>query len=296
MYLALPNCWEIDAIITNSQGLLALSVFLQLVAARPRSAGWRWFDLWILSLCGLTGPFCIFLLPIALFLAWKDRDHWRWVKVGVLAAACSVQTLTLLNGGYSNRPHYSLGANPAMFVRILAGQVYLGALLGGVRQGPDMDLRHLIVFTGIAILGTILVIVCLLRAPLPMKLFLLFSAMLLASSLISPTLGKLAGVTAWETLVSGAGNRYWFFPTLAFAWTILWCFQSGSRALKTLSAILLCCMCFTISFRWRHPPYQDMHFTEYASKFETAPPGTVVTIPQNPEGWTMTLVKHPNSR
>jgi hypothetical protein len=36
----------------------------------------------------------------------------------------------------------------------------------------------------------------------------------------------------------------------------------------------------------------DLHFADYVRSFEAAPPGTVVVIPINPEGWKMRLVKH----
>jgi hypothetical protein len=295
MYLSLPNCWEIDATITNSQWLLALIAVLLVVSTRPRSAAGRLLDLCAFSLCGLSGPFCIFLFPIALFLAWKHRDRWRWIEVGVLAACCSVQLWNLLNGGLSSRPHLSLGAGPVMLARLLAGQVYLGTLLGSTAQPPHLGLGWLIALIGIAAGGTALVIACFLQSPLPMRLFLLFSAMLLAASLIAPALGTLTGVTAWQGMIIGAGARYWFFPTLAFAWTILWCFHGRSRVLKSASAFLLCIMCFGVALRWRHTAFRDMHFADYARKFDDAPAGTAVVIPENPEGWSLRLVKRPHN-
>jgi hypothetical protein len=295
-YLALPNCWEIDANITNSQWLLALNAFLLLAAFTPRSAAGRFFDLCILLLCGLTGPLCILLFPIAAILVWRYRDRWRWVEAGILAAACLVQAWSLFNGGFSSRPHYPLGASPAMFARILAGQVYLGTLLGSNALAAHPGLGRLIVFTCIAASGTIFVAICFLRSPLQMRLFLLFSSMIMVALLIAPTPGPLNGVTVWEVLVGGGAARYWFFPTLAFAWSILWCFQSRTLVLKTVSAALLCVMCFGVALRWRHPAFQDAHFAEYARSFESAPEGMAVTIPESTPGWNLRLVKHRSSR
>src|SRR5208337_2386912 len=90
------------------------------------------------------------------------------------------------------------------------------------------------------------------------------------------------GVSAWTNLTAGPGIRYWFFPTLAFAWTLLWCFHSRIRLLKIVSAPLLLLMCLGMMRDWRHPAFQDMHFAEYAARFEAAPAGTVVIIPENP--------------
>ena len=303
MYLALPNCRELSANIESSQWVLALCAFLLLVASIPRSAVGRLFDLSVLLLCGLTGPFCIFLLPIALFLAWRHRDRWRWVPVGALAALSLVQAWPLLlNTGFSSRPHYALGASPALFTRILAGQVYLGTLLGhnelAAHSGPLLfagslisPARLFIFLLCVAIGGTAIVAICFVKSAVEMKLFLLLSTMLLAASLISPTAYPPAGVSVWELLAAAPAIRYWFFPTLAFAWSLLWCFRSRAALLKIVSAYLLILMCIGILRDWRHPAFQDLHFAEYVKRFEAAPVGTTVTIPVNPIGWDLRLVK-----
>jgi hypothetical protein len=129
-----------------------------------------------------------------------------------------------------------------------------------------------------------------------MKLFLAFTALLFSVSLSSPNTGSLKGVTGWELLTSGGGIRYWFFPTLAFAWSLLWCFNSRIRLLRIVSAPLILLMCLGIIRDWRHPAFKDMHFADYAERFETAPAGTIVTIPENPAGWTVRLFKRPAGR
>jgi hypothetical protein len=100
----------------------------------------------------------------------------------------------------------------------------------------------------------------------------------------------------WELLAGAAGIRYWYFPTLAFAWSILWCFRSPAGPLKIMSTVLLCVMCFGIVRDWRYPALKDLQFKEYARRFEAATPGTAFIFPQNPQGWNMTLVKYPSSR
>jgi hypothetical protein len=50
-------------------------------------------------------------------------------------------------------------------------------------------------------------------------------------------------------------------------------------------------MCIGVVRCWRHPAFKDMHYAEYAKRFESSPAGTAFTIPLSTEGWTMTLVK-----
>jgi hypothetical protein len=42
----------------------------------------------------------------------------------------------------------------------------------------------------------------------------------------------------------------------------------------------------------RQDTFQDSHFNDHAARFEAAPPGTAVSIPENPAGWSTVLVKH----
>ena len=291
IYLALPNCYELSATITNSQWLLALSAYLLLVMSVPRGMAGQLFDAFVLLLCGLTGPFSIFLLPIALFLAWRLRDRWRWVRAGAVAAPCLVQLWGLLNGGFGVRPHYALGASPAMFTRILAGDVFFGAFFGSNGLGAHSSLWALIFDVCIAVAGTAIVGFCLVKSSAEMKLFLAFSGMIFAASLFSPIIAPSAGVTAWEQLARGGASRYWFFPTLAFAWSIVWCFQSRYPQLKELAGYLLLLMCIGIIRDWRSPAFQDLHYAEYAKRLESASVGTSVTIPLNPAGFEMQLFK-----
>ena len=78
IYLVLPNCSEVGYGIANSQWVLALSAFLLLVASPANGRAGRIADLCFLLLAGLTGPFAIFLLPVAVFVAWKRGAPWRW--------------------------------------------------------------------------------------------------------------------------------------------------------------------------------------------------------------------------
>ena len=296
IYLALPNTREMSNGISQSQWFLALCAFLLLVAAKPKSNSGRIFDLSILLLCGLTGPFCIFLFPIAILLVWIRSDRWHWIEAAVITACCFIQTWGLFSGGFSGRPHFTLGAGPALFARILAGQVFLSTLIGGNGLAAFSTPRLLIFLICVAVSGIAIAAICFAKSSLEMRLFLVLSSMILAASLISPTAYPPAGVSMWNLLAGAVGIRYWYFPTLAFAWSILWCFHRGKVILKPASAILLCIMYFGIIRDWSHPAYQDMHFAKYARQVEAAAAGTVITIPENQPGWNLQLVKRPSGR
>jgi hypothetical protein len=292
-YLALPNSREMTMVVTSSQWLLALSVFLVLTASQPGGEAERAFDVALLVLCGLTGPFCFFLLPIAVFVAWKRKKRWHWMAAGILSVLAMVEAWGLVVIDKGGRSHAALGAGPALLVRILGGQVYLAALLGGNSLASNSSRAVFFLLLLAAITGTALVIFCFVHTSLEMRLFFVLTAMLLIASMISPAAYPPSGVTRWELLAKVSGIRYWYFPTLAFVWSMLWASRSRSQALQAVSILLLCGACFGAVRDWKQPVLKDLNFEKSARNFQTAPAGTVIVLPENPQGWDIRLVKHP---
>jgi hypothetical protein len=291
-YLVLPDCGETGFGITESQWLLALSVFLLLVARAPRGVAGRIFDWTLILLSGLSGPFCIFLLPIAVFVALRRREQRRWAPVGLLAACAIVQAYSLLVIDRYGRAHYPLGASPDLFVRILSGNVFLGAVLGYTRLGYAPGAGMFIFLLCVAAAGSAIAAVCFFGANLEMRLFTAFSAMLYAASLLFPVVRPPHGYTVWDVLEETRGAHYWFIPSLAFAWSLVWIVQQAKPAAKAVSILFLFAMGLGIVQNWELPPFQDFHYADFARSFESAPAGTVMTVPENPNGWSLKLIKH----
>jgi hypothetical protein len=211
---------------------------------------------------------------------------------GVLLAATFVQAWALLVIDRGGRAHAVLGASTALLTRILAGQIYFATLLGGNSLAANSSLVVFSILLCAAIAGTALLAFCFARAGLEMRLLLVLTCMFLIASLISPAAYPPPGMSRWEMLAKVAGIRYWFFPTLACVWSILWAARSRIKSLQATSIILLCLMCFGVVRDWKQPALKDLRFAEAARSFEAAPPGTVMVIPENPEGWIIRLVKH----
>jgi hypothetical protein len=215
------------------------------------------------------------------------------LEAGLLFTTNVLQAGTLLSGGLASRPHVALGASPAMLAGLLAGQLYLGSLLGANALGAIPGTGPLIVLSLIAAVGTLFIAICYPRLPEAMRLFLIFSGMILIAALIASTPGNIASNSSWwAALAVGGGARYWFFPDLAVAWSILLCAQSRVKILQAVSIILICAMCLGAAFRWEEPAFRDAHFAEYAKSFESAPAGTAMTIPESTPGWNLVLIKH----
>jgi hypothetical protein len=292
MYLILPNRGEMSYGITESQWILALCAFLALVSLPPQTHLAEAVDILVLSLSGLTGPFCLILFPFALFLAWKGHDRWCWYRVLMLAAFSFIQAWGLLFIDPSGRKEAALGATLALFIRILSGDVFIGTLFGANGLAGQSNFTWLAILVCVAIAGTVFITICLFKSQLPLRLFLLLSVLIFALGLISPTGGVQQGESAWVHLAFAQGVRYWFFPSLAFAWSLLWGAQCRSVALKTASVFLVFAMSFGIVRDWRVPALENMHLEEEAERFAVVPPGTTVILPENPQGWNIKLIKH----
>ena len=291
-FIGLPSSPEIHANITNAQWLLSFSAFLLIVASPPKSLSGKLFDLAVILLSGLTGPFCIFLVPIAAYVAYRDREPWRRIPVYVLAVSSLLQASALLFVSPAARAQFGvLGPTPAVFVRIISGNVFLGSLIGAnhlaIQWGKGFFLFLLLVALG----GIAFLALAFIRSPINMRLFVILAFMIFAASLISPSGYAPPGTTRWELVAGASAVRYWFLPTLAFVWLMITARQKGDAALKVISTTLLCLLCFGVAARWRRAPLQDFHFSEAVARFESAPAGTPVVIQLNPEGWSMRLVK-----
>jgi uncharacterized membrane protein YozB (DUF420 family) len=292
LYLALPNTWELGHGVTNAQWVLALSALLILAATPAVSRLGQLSDAVLLALCGLTGPFGFLLLPPALYRLRRVGDHRRWMHAAPLLAACCLQLIAIGTTLSTARAHPALGATPGLFIRLLAGNVYLAALLGTNVLGSIPGTRSLLVLACVAAAGTAVLAVCVFKAPAPLRNLIGFSAVIFALALLFPFNAHGFPLRAWQALVRAPGAHYWFFPTLAFTWSVAWLASRHQQLSRIAGVTLLCLMCVGILRDWRRPALVDEHFSAAAERFRESPPGTAVTIPLNPPGWEMRLVKH----
>jgi len=294
MYLGLPNSYGTNVNVTNIQWHLALLAFLVLVAERANHRRWRFFDGLTLVLISVESPMGILLVPVAAILWWLRRSHYALGLFGLMVPGALLQCLVVLTSHV--RQAAPNGATFAGLVTILGRQVFLASLLGKDKV-MHIALRYsapssFALEAAATALGLIALAYAAGRAPVELKLFIAFSFAVLALALIRPLAGA-PGQPQWKWLCSpGTSNRYFYFPILAFFSALLWiAARARPRAIRYGGAALLV-LCFVgVRRDWRYPAFEDMHFGEYASKFEAAPSGTEMVIPLNPAPWKMELTK-----
>jgi len=307
LYLSVPNSNEIHATITDSQWHMAVLACLILIAEVPRSRGGQAFDVLVLALCALTGPFCILLLPVGFIQGMASRlardskepqpmrpaGHWHWIQLSVLAAGGFVQGAALLTTG-ADRAHTTLGASIATFCRIVAGQIILPLFQGRNRLDhmANNPARVTAVAGLVTIVGALAFAYALRRGSLALRCFILFALLVLAASLTFPV--PAPNSYQWDNLLGpGWSLRYWYIPKLALMATLVWLLGRQRPVLiRAMAGILACVMVFGVVKHWRYPPFLDLHFADYARQFEQLPSGASIQIPLNPGvTWFMTLVK-----
>jgi hypothetical protein len=144
------------------------------------------------------------------------------------------------------------------------------------------------------IAGLVLIVYGFRSSPFELRLFILFAAGVLILALSHPLAGPETNFPQWEYLqIPGRSSRYYFFPILAFYASLFWLASPGvSKGVRYVAFAFLLLLPIGVYRDWRYPRFADLHFQSYAATFERTAVGDRVTIPINPIGWEMQLVKH----
>lgn len=297
-YIALPSSSEINVTMTSAQWHLALLSALCLMSQPAENWGWKAFDGLVTVMTGLTGPYCLTLLPIALLYRKLSRTPLRLYSDALLGVASAIQLGTMwylhaIHATYAmgGRVAYPLGANLHLLSQILAGQVFINALVGGTSFARNSGVGFLLLSAVVSLTGVSLLVYTAMKARLEYKLFSIFSFLLFAASLESPLMSDTG--SQWAVLAGFSGCRYFFFPMLAFVWSLIWCLAySNIERLRTVTGTALVLMCVSLLITWRYPADPNLGFVSYSRSFEAAPIGTVIKVPIYPGGeWVIYLRK-----
>jgi hypothetical protein len=296
LYLALPNAFEIHANTTNIQWHLALLALLVLLSQAEAAKAWRYFDYAVLSFAFVDGPLGILLIPVAAVLLWLRRDRRTVASLWVMIPLAALQSLFILFSN-SRRPAPN-GASLERLAGILGGQIFLSSVLG-VRTFAQVFLfgdRRLLfsVEAAAMIAGLVLIVYGFRSSPFELRLFILFAAGVLILALSHPLAGPETNFPQWQYLqIPGRSSRYYFFPILAFYASLFWLASPGvPKGVRYVAFAFLLLLPIGVYRDWRYPRFADLHFQSYAATFERTAVGDRVTIPINPIGWEMQLVKH----
>ncbi|MBD2683011.1 MULTISPECIES: hypothetical protein [Nostoc] len=305
LYLALPGCYEVNANITNTQWRIALLIFMAMIAQSSQVLV-NLFDLIIILIGGLTGPFSILIMPIIVFLIFskkiknKKMTDLFYFKFVVLICTAFTQFIVLNSNQIGQARLSKAGSIFLSFddvkriLQILTNQVFSISIFGTkitnyfINVLPDFLYNILNII--ILIAGIIALLYLLLKSPLELRAFILFAALIpfTAIALMFPN------ITVFEPV--GVGARYWFNSVLAFSLGTIWlCYKAYTQKNyigKVFALTILATLSIGIVTDWQHPPFTDFKFASYADKFVELPAGQEIIIPTNPAPWSIKLIKH----
>lgn len=292
VYLGLPGSWETYAILTTAHWHLLVAGCLIILADPPDTTIWRAADIAVMIFTVLSGPWSILLLPLVLFAWWRTRKRWALVLAAIISAGIVAQILTLPVAEAIHRNPGPLGASPLLLGELVGANLVLDCLIGeqGWSNIPTAIYGPVLVF-GVATMAMGVYALALWRSPWQLRAFIIFSFALLAVCLSAPMVSQTE--PQWILMGGfGVAARYWLLPKLSFLFSLLWLASGGGGHWgKWGATVLLLVLPVGMALDWAHPPLQDRDWPRYVEELRSAPSGTEVVIPVNPEGWIMALTK-----
>ncbi len=295
MYLALPNSWEVNASMSNAMWHLALLGILVIIASPPHTRWWKVADGAAIAAVGLTGPFALACFPCAAVI-WLLRRS-RWSSGVVIAMGCAaLLQLSLMAENFHGIPTtWNAASLPAIIAGALAGQVAIGGLAGAhgyvlIHEAVWWNNPTLQAATAAVLLFFLGWIVA--RHPRDLGILVIYGLGIFLSGVINVVLLEPQSHISLTAPYVGSA-RYAFVLIAAFLW--------GLATLVTMERILIMrCIAgilvmvvaaFGIPGDWQYPAFPAPGYSQALNTFAAAAPGTAVTIPIAPSGWTMVLMK-----
>jgi hypothetical protein len=285
LYISIPDAPEIHVVLTNAMWHLALLLALLAFSLPPLSWRGRVSDVLLFAIGGITGPFCILLLPAIAAYWWFRRQRWTLVVLALMFTGALIQVLSILHT--VKRPGAPLGVSAIRLLRIIAGNIFIDSMVG--TGGPNLRLPLLVVA---AVAGLVILVWGWRSAPFAGRLYIVFATVVFMASLRDPLL--LPGNTPrWEVLANAMGMRYWFLPSLMFLWCAAWCASAGKSSLVRFAGLgVLLLMTIGVVRKWTYPPWPRSQFRAEVEHFNSLKTGEhMIFSIYDPGGRTMELIK-----
>jgi hypothetical protein len=291
-WVAVPNASEIHVNLTDAMWHMSLLSFLIVASPPPRRRWASVAELTGLVLSGLSGPFCLFLTPLAWWRAWREPNSAIRARAWVLTATVCVQAAFLVPSVFEVRPKVTLGATFPLLCRIIIAQIGLGGMAGtefsrDLMASPLLQPDWVMLAFGAAM--TVCGALAFYVGSELTRLFLVFAALMLGSSLATPLVSFTE--PQWPFLASAVGGRYFTVPILAWFVTCLVIAASGPRLLRVPFVAMIAAFAVGAAHDFRYPAQTDYGFHAEALAFERSEPGKQMKFLIPPVGWSFSLIR-----
>lgn len=290
LYLAMPHAWEVFGNLTNSQWHLALLVCLIFLSDLPSTKLGKAFDIVVVTVSALSGPFCLLIFPVAWIQVLRTKSRHYPLLAAIVTAGCAIQTISLLTS--VREVQSELGASFELLFQMIGRHLVIGPILGirGFAAIAKAGLWSNLTAVSVTVVAIVAGAYIGYKVSAELRLLLLFAVLVCIAAFGWPAVTLEPG--QWRAIAENdTALRYWFVPTFALYACILYLAamrESGNRRYPAFAILALCT--FGAITDWRIPPLKDLSFHQHAVEFEQAPTGTVAAIPINPD-WKMELKK-----
>ncbi len=294
LYILMPNTNGSYLFLTCSQWYLALSAGL--LAAFSGKPEWKWFDRFIILLCGLSGPFGILLFPIGL-LKWLNTKKKDDLIVFLIIFLTALAQLWLILSFKSTTPRFQghITWSIKAIYSVLNIQLVWNLLLS-----PKIYWLLASKFRAWHTIAALLSLPVFFMAAYSFyknsyqaKLFYLFAFTAGAVGIIFP-MGIDRNNLFYNLAVNTEQLRYWLIPMTVILASLVYCAGTlRPTAIKYAGRGYLLILLIGIFFSFRYPSIPDFHFSDYAKQFSVLKPGEKIEIPMFPvpSYWIMDLTK-----
>lgn len=290
-YAALPNVSELNFNLTNAQWHLAMASFLLTAQSPQHHKINRVFTYSVLLISGISGPFSIFLAPIAFGMWLFQRNTTSLTKALLITSTALIQTICLAVTLAAHPRHSGvLQASLPLFLSIMANKFFLCSILGAPLASAFLSLPGAtseFVSTLILCFFGMIFFAAWRHGSQIFKWALLWSGIQITAALIEPL------DLNWHQLnLPEFGLRYFAIPSLVcFSGILIAAFQ-GAKLIRYFSFGLLILSIYGALLNWPYQHYHSPSFSDCVQAFNITPPGGTITCPETPNGWAMTLTKH----
>jgi hypothetical protein len=266
-----PHRGEVFMNLANAQWVLSLALLLLVISEEPERRSQRAFDVAVLVLVGLTGPFAFLFLPLFLARLALRRTSWSACLAALAGGLAAIQLLGIAVA--RNEGLFDPGDPTwlALVGRSLAGLL----LIGDMPIAPPSD--AVLVAVSVALYGLFAVHCLVQRSATP--------ALLLGGGLAILASAAYAYRGNPQELVDAIGVRYWYVPIVTLLWAASICLRSRRPIALASAAIWILALGSTLSM-FAAPPYTDY---QWAASVACARQRGLCTVPINPPGWSFSL-------
>jgi hypothetical protein len=275
---------EVFLNITNIQWFLALMLIIVLLKEHPhqRYGDMRLqlgIDSFIIILCGLTGPFIIFLAPF-FGLKWLFRPKTPYTT-GILLL---VGTIALRQVYLVLSYRVSLDGSAVAFEfsqYVMTMSYWFGRMLFGQTGIHRLDIFVLTCFYTLTV-GSIFIAALWRRSSSVIILLAIhFSVSFAAYYQI--------GDSAIDLFMHGLSERYLIIPSMMLVWALIFSLNSNTWHNMFITTCLTLMLISSLSDGFQSQPFIDYRWSEYSALIGKEE----VIIPINPPDWTFTLQARP---